>query len=79
MAPAFSRFSSVPLPTRFATANPTELRSFPSLAMTTPDDEAAQPPLKRPRREPQGEEVAPEPAPRVELNPADCDLGTPTL
>ncbi|OEL13644.1 Heterogeneous nuclear ribonucleoprotein U-like protein 1 [Dichanthelium oligosanthes] len=43
--------------------------------MVSPDDEAAQPPSKRPRRDPEAEEDAAQPPPpRVELNPADCDL-----
>ncbi|GJN01602.1 hypothetical protein PR202_ga18879 [Eleusine coracana subsp. coracana] len=42
--------------------------------MASPDDEAAQPPSKRPRRDPQMEVDAAEPTPRVQLNPADCDL-----
>jgi heterogeneous nuclear ribonucleoprotein U-like protein 1 len=49
--------------------------------MASPDDEAAQPPPKRSRRDPEAEKDAaqpPPPPPRVELNPADCDLGTHT-
>ncbi|KAF8651298.1 hypothetical protein HU200_063550 [Digitaria exilis] len=45
--------------------------------MASPDDEAAQPPPKRTRRDPQAEEDATPtqpPPPRVALNPADCDL-----
>ncbi|RLM75527.1 heterogeneous nuclear ribonucleoprotein U-like protein 1 [Panicum miliaceum] len=44
--------------------------------MASPDDEAAQPPPKRSRRDPEAEEDAAQvvPPPRVELNPADCDL-----
>jgi len=45
--------------------------------MASPDDEAAQPPPKRSRRDPEADEAAAQP-PRVELNPADCDLGTHT-
>ncbi|KAJ1273001.1 hypothetical protein BS78_06G246400 [Paspalum vaginatum] len=42
--------------------------------MASPDDEAAQPPPKRPRRGPEAVGDAAKPPPRVELNPADCDL-----
>lgn len=44
--------------------------------MASPDDESAQPPSKRPRRDAEPEVDAAEPSPRVVLNPADCDLGT---
>lgn len=42
--------------------------------MASPDDESAQPPSKRPRRDAEPEVDAAEPSPRVVLNPADCDL-----
>ncbi|XP_062184300.1 uncharacterized protein LOC133888166 isoform X2 [Phragmites australis] len=43
------------------------------MASRSPDDETVQPPPKRPRQGPLADEDA-TPPPRVELNPADCDL-----